>query len=321
MKLFILSLLLLSAPAFASQPLDHCISCKKLETIAPAAAPNCPNLMDWGESAVFLKSIESKLPSVASMKKQPVHIQFSKFLSAFKEATKDFKGSLNGDETAESRAVKARLLSSVGWNQPQTWPHVEALVKQEPRVAAAARNLACELMETRVARADCDGDFSDLNESERTFFLRRLEAAVVDYLSDGVTIGEMIDAEVIPTEGARARLLMALMERKGLQHALIFAVPKKDMKLACEAKIAKPVRFTIFSVGSSAEGESVTLVNSTQEGLHALQSFPALGEWVSFRAQVQDSRSPSSAPAELPVCFQNAQQVREYACKVWRNQQ
>lgn len=314
--------MLSSGAVWASQALDHCVSCKKLETAAPAAAPTCPNLMDWGESAAFLKSIEKKLPSVSSMKNQPAHLQFAKFLSAFKDATKEFRPSLAGDETPEIRKIKSRLLSSVGWTYPQTWPHVEALVKQEPRVAAAARNLACELMEARVPRAECDGDFSDLNESERSQFLPRLEAAMLEHLGDGLTIGEMIDGEVIPTEGARARLLMALMERKGLQHALIFAVPKNDIKLACESKVPKPVRFTIFSVGKSAEGESVTLVNSTQEGLLAFQSFPALGEWISFKAQAQDgTRTPSAAQAELPVCFQNATQVRDYACKVWRNQQ
>ena len=306
--------------ASAAQSFDHCPTCKKIEPVQPAPPQYCPNLMTWEDTKGFFKKWDSGLPSAKSMKKLTAHQQFTKFLSAFREATKDFRTTLDAEETDDLKSTRARLLNSVGWVPVQTWDLVKKTEIKDPRVRGASRRLVCDLVESRVSRAECDGALGLLNESERAVYLRRIESAVVEYMSEGITVDEMVRGKVIPTEGARARLLVALMERHGLNHSLIFAAPKTQLKQACEAKVAKPLRFTIFSVGKNEDSESVTLVNGTREGLLALQSFPALGEWVSFTAPVtSEPRSPATNPVQLPVCFLNAQQVHEFACNVWRS--
>lgn len=308
-------------PVRAAQSFDHCPSCKKLEVAAPAAAPYCPNLTSWEDTKIFFKKWDESFPNQWAMKKLNPHQQFAKFLTVFKEQTKDFRSSLMADETDDLRTTRERLLASVGWVPVQTWEQVAKVVTSDKRIAGAAQNLVCELAESRLPRAKCDGDSDILKAAEHDIFVRRFEAAVVEYLAEGITVDEMIRGRVIPTEGARARLIVTLMNRHGLSNSLVFAAPKSDLKMACEAKVAKPMRFTIFSVGKSDESESVTLVNGTREGLLALQTFPAMGEWVSFSmSSVLDERGPASNAVKLPVCFLNAKQVHEFACNVWRNQ-
>jgi len=61
----------------------------------------------------------------------------------------------------------------------------------------------------------------------------------------------------------------------------------------------------------------------------ALQSFPAMGEWMSFTATIPSSENKSSpvravatavGSAPIPACFLNAGQLRDFACHIWRKQ-
>ncbi|MEQ1875257.1 MAG: hypothetical protein ABL958_01335 [Bdellovibrionia bacterium] len=316
--------ILIFGPSFsiANQSFDHCPTCRKVETKAPVKAQECPNLTSWEDTKTFFKKWDDLFRSGSAQKKLSPHQQFAKFLTAFKEATKDFRPSLDAEDTDDLRATRVRLLNSVGWIPVQTWDQAKKVMISDKRILGAGQGLVCELVESRQPRIDCDGDLGLLNESERTVFLRRFESAVAEYVSEGITVDEMIRGRVIPTEGARARLLVAFMNRHGLTNSLVFAAPKSSLKISCESKVAQPLRFTIFSVGRTDESESVTLVNGTREGLLALQSFPAMGEWVSFSLPaLPDLRNPAADPkVSLPVCFLNAKQVHEFACDVWRNQ-
>jgi hypothetical protein len=314
------SLLLLAPSVMAVQPLDHCPSCKKITPVEPAPIESCPNLMDWEGEKSFLKKWDDKLTG-RPFAKLPESQQVTRFLEIFKEFTHDFGTSLLAEGNGELTAAKNRLLSSVGWSVPETWEAAIALVEKDLRIKAAAQNLVCEIISERQARSECEGDPKDLKHNERFTFLKKLEGAVAEFLADGVTVEEMMRARVIPSEGARTRLLVALMERYELPTSLIFAIPKDNLKLACDSKVAGPIRFSLFTVTKTGGSDSVTLLNGTKEGELALKSFPAMGEWVSFVAEIsKGERSPSSIPPSIPACFLNASQVKEFACTMWRKQ-
>jgi hypothetical protein len=241
-------------------------------------------------------------------------------LTAFKEQTKDFTKSLYADNS-KINEIRFRLLRGVGWQSPTSWTEVEKLLKRDHRIRLASEQLVCDVMSARKARADCDGALSSLNDIEKPIFIRRFESAVVDFVASGISVEEMLEAKVIPSEEARTRLLIGLMDKFEIPISLIFAVPKGELNLACTAKVFPQIEFSLFSLITSESGEWLTRINQTKAGELALQSFPMLGEWISFTVSAKSAdRSTAAVTETSPACFLNAAQIRDYACNIWRKQ-
>jgi len=268
----------------SAQGFDHCRSCHFDLHADVKMAASCPNLTRFEDEihvASFLKSFENTLfkkSAKSNFKNLPSTSQTEEFHSAFAKMTSGFGKDLTEISSREAAQVQQRLLNSVGWVAPSSVDDLARMMDSEERIKQAMKPLICEFVHKR--KENCEGHLAELSgESEKSGVIQQSRKELLRFLSEGVSVEEMISAQVLPTSQSSSRLYFALAEKFDLGVTPMLSFNADELKASC--RIAGPINPTILAAprmpSSVAVSESVALCFLNQNQLREFACGPQRG--------------------------------------------
>jgi len=200
-------------------------------TTNQATSQFCPTLNDFGyvypqyaAGHEILKLLQIKFTSGQSLSTtllQSLNDQFQTAMSHFRTSfAVDLKPDQKSDLklTRQLLEVKNRLLSVVGYTEKLTdasnansiKDELAKRVDEDPRWKSALKKLFCAV-ETCAPEKPVSISYDKLLANKE--FKRNLEDALIEEVSDSLSVDEMLYAQVIPNDRARTRLLSALFKK------------------------------------------------------------------------------------------------------------